>query len=150
MEVSGRLGTGELTIDSRQVQAPYRIDARTTETDTWYRFNSEDDNAYRPFFSDKQQVDTLIETGEISSVDELQSQLALPEKKTYVVKFEVEAGTKVRMSMVGDNFGGDGGLRQFEMRTTDMYERAKQLDRTDFPGVFLENDPIEVVLDLDS
>lgn len=126
------------------------IDARTTETDTWYRFTSGEDNIPGPFFVDKDQVDDLIESGEITTVEELQSKLAVPETKVGVVQFEVEPGTKVRVSEIGETFGGEGGLRQFEPRTDDMLKDADKLKKSDFPGSFGTNRPIKEVFDLES
>lgn len=131
-------------------EATIAIDARATESDVWLRFNTGDNNRFGPFFSDSRQFQTLVRTDRIETLDDVRRYLDLPESKTQVVEFEVESGTPVRISQTGETFGGQGGIRQFEVRTDSMLKDTGELGPGDYPGDFRDNNPITEVFDINS
>jgi hypothetical protein len=115
------------------------IDARTTSEDTVLVRAYESNGDSRPlggFYTSGEDMHETIENPSRT----LENRYATPgDQKDRVAIYEVDAGTNVRISAIGENFDYDGGGIQYEVRHPDLQKNTEEMDLSDFPGEQIAN-----------
>ena len=111
------------------------IDGTAEESLSVYRFwdsSTGPGHEAGPWTADAADIDRLRSQSDAAS-EVIIDRYSLPGDADRVTKFDVDAGTNVRISEVGPNYGGDGGGTQYEIRGDDMRKDTDQIDVSDMP-----------------